>query len=192
MNTHIKKSERLETEHARKPGLDCYLLALKKAACIKALRARFGREWYLSMACPCFGLQSVTFKAGMWTIRPLETGLFQGSAEPVSGRLVCFYAHPCFFLILSTFREEELYAKDVLHLEPGTDGEAVGKRRRAIHLHVMVSEEERVLIQGRMAEAEIRNMGAYIRNGAGWLCTPCGFIPRAGARFPAKAVRQQS
>ena len=37
------------------------------------------------------------------------------------------------------------------------------KRRRPIHLHVMVSEEEQALIQQRMAEAGIRNMGAYIR-----------------------------
>ncbi len=37
------------------------------------------------------------------------------------------------------------------------------KRRRPIHLHVMVSEEERALIQERMAEAGIRNMGAYMR-----------------------------
>ena len=36
-------------------------------------------------------------------------------------------------------------------------------RRRPIHLHVMVSEEELVLIQERMAEAGIRNMGAYMR-----------------------------
>ena len=32
-----------------------------------------------------------------------------------------------------------------------------------IHLHVMVSEEELALIQERMAEAGIRNMGAYVR-----------------------------
>lgn len=37
------------------------------------------------------------------------------------------------------------------------------KRRRPIHLHVMVSEEELALIQERMAEAGIRNMSAYIR-----------------------------
>ena len=37
------------------------------------------------------------------------------------------------------------------------------KRRRPIHLHVMVSEEEQALIQDRMAEAGIRNMGAYVR-----------------------------
>ena len=37
------------------------------------------------------------------------------------------------------------------------------KRRRPIHLHVMVSEEELALIQERMAEAGIRNMGAYMR-----------------------------
>ena len=37
------------------------------------------------------------------------------------------------------------------------------KRRRPIHLHVMVSEEELALIRERMAEAGIRNMGAYMR-----------------------------
>lgn len=37
------------------------------------------------------------------------------------------------------------------------------QRQRAVHLHVMVSEEERALIQERMAEAGIRNMGAYMR-----------------------------
>ena len=37
------------------------------------------------------------------------------------------------------------------------------KRRRPIHLHVMVSEEEQALIQERMAKAGIRNMGAYVR-----------------------------
>ena len=37
------------------------------------------------------------------------------------------------------------------------------KRRRPIHLHVMVSEEELALIRERMAEAGIRNMGAYVR-----------------------------
>ena len=53
--------------------------------------------------------------------------------------------------------------RNTLHHEPGTDGKTVGKRRRAVHLHVMVSEEERALIQERMTEANIRNMGAYIR-----------------------------
>ena len=37
------------------------------------------------------------------------------------------------------------------------------KRRRPIHLHVMVSEEEQALIQQRMAEAGITNAGAYMR-----------------------------
>ena len=37
------------------------------------------------------------------------------------------------------------------------------KRRRPIHLHVMVSEEELAPIRERMAEAGIRNMSAYIR-----------------------------
>ena len=46
--------------------------------------------------------------------------------------------------------------------EPGTGGAVTKKRRRPIHLHVMVSEEEQALIRERMAEAGIRNMGAYI------------------------------
>ena len=37
------------------------------------------------------------------------------------------------------------------------------KRRRPVHLHVMVSEEELEQIRNRMAEAGIQNMGAYIR-----------------------------
>ena len=37
--------------------------------------------------------------------------------------------------------------------EPGTGGTMTKKRRRPIHLHVMVSEEEQALIQQRMAEA---------------------------------------
>ncbi|MEG2419998.1 MAG: plasmid mobilization relaxosome protein MobC [Oscillospiraceae bacterium] len=37
------------------------------------------------------------------------------------------------------------------------------KRQRPIHLHVMISEEEQAQIQERMAEAGIRNMGAYLR-----------------------------
>ena len=37
------------------------------------------------------------------------------------------------------------------------------KRRRPVHLHVMVSEEEQALIRERMDEAGIRNMGAYMR-----------------------------
>ena len=37
------------------------------------------------------------------------------------------------------------------------------KRRRPVHLHVMLSEAERDQIQERMAEAGIRNMSAYIR-----------------------------
>ena len=37
------------------------------------------------------------------------------------------------------------------------------ERRRPIHLHVMVSEAEQAAIQERMAEAGIRNMGAYMR-----------------------------
>ena len=37
------------------------------------------------------------------------------------------------------------------------------KRLRPIHLHVIVSEAEQALFQERMAEAGIRNMGAYMR-----------------------------
>lgn len=37
------------------------------------------------------------------------------------------------------------------------------KRRRNVHLNVMVTPEERELIQQRMYEAGISNMGAYMR-----------------------------
>ena len=37
------------------------------------------------------------------------------------------------------------------------------KRRRSVHLNVMVTPEERELIHERMAEAGIRNMGTYMR-----------------------------
>ena len=37
------------------------------------------------------------------------------------------------------------------------------KRRRPIHLHVMVYEEEQALIQQRMAESGISNMRAKMR-----------------------------
>ena len=37
------------------------------------------------------------------------------------------------------------------------------KRRRCVHLHVMVTPEEQTLIRERMAEAGISNMGAYMR-----------------------------
>ena len=37
------------------------------------------------------------------------------------------------------------------------------KRRRCVHLNVMVTPEEQKLIYERMAEAGIRNMGAYMR-----------------------------
>ena len=36
-------------------------------------------------------------------------------------------------------------------------------RRRPIHLHVMMSEEELAQLQERMAEAGVRNMGAFVR-----------------------------
>ena len=47
--------------------------------------------------------------------------------------------------------------------QSGTGGTMTKKRRRPINLHVMVSEEEQALIRERMAEAGIRNMGAYMR-----------------------------
>ena len=37
------------------------------------------------------------------------------------------------------------------------------KRKRPVHLHVMVSEDELAQIRKRMAEAGIQNMGAYVR-----------------------------
>lgn len=37
------------------------------------------------------------------------------------------------------------------------------KRRRCVHLNVMVTPEERELIYERMAEAGIQNMGVYMR-----------------------------
>ncbi len=37
------------------------------------------------------------------------------------------------------------------------------KRKRSVHLHVMVTPDELELIRGRMAEAGIRNAGAYMR-----------------------------
>ena len=37
------------------------------------------------------------------------------------------------------------------------------KRRRPVHLHVMLSEAERDQIQDRMDEAGVRNMSAYVR-----------------------------
>lgn len=37
------------------------------------------------------------------------------------------------------------------------------KRRRSVHLNVMVTPEEQALIRERMAEAGICNMGAYMR-----------------------------
>lgn len=37
------------------------------------------------------------------------------------------------------------------------------KRKRSVHLHVMVTPEELELIRSRMAEAGIRNAGAYMR-----------------------------
>ena len=46
--------------------------------------------------------------------------------------------------------------RDRYQPEPGTGGAVTKKRRRPIHLHVMVSEEELALIQERMAEAGIR------------------------------------
>ena len=37
------------------------------------------------------------------------------------------------------------------------------KRKRNVHLHVLVTPEELELIRGRMAEAGVTNTGAYIR-----------------------------
>lgn len=37
------------------------------------------------------------------------------------------------------------------------------KRRRSVHLHVMVTPEEKALITDRMTEAGISSMGAYMR-----------------------------
>ena len=45
------------------------------------------------------------------------------------------------------------------------------KRRRPVHLHVTVSEEEQALIREHMAQAGIRNMGAYMRRMA-----LCGYV----------------
>ena len=39
----------------------------------------------------------------------------------------------------------------------------IKKRRRSVHLHVMVTPEEQELIYERMAEAGIQNMGDYMR-----------------------------
>ena len=47
-----------------KSGADLLAFSPKKAVCIKALQARFGGGWYLSIAYPYFGLQSVTFEIG--------------------------------------------------------------------------------------------------------------------------------
>ncbi len=44
-----------------------------------------------------------------------------------------------------------------------TDSMDGKKRRRPIHLHIMVSEEEQEQIRKRMDEAGIRNLGAYMR-----------------------------
>ena len=47
--------------------------------------------------------------------------------------------------------------------QPGARGSLTNKRRRSVHLNVMVTPEERELIHARMTEAGIRNMGAYMR-----------------------------
>ena len=39
----------------------------------------------------------------------------------------------------------------------------IKKRRRSVHLHVMVTPEEQALIADCMTEAGISNMGAYMR-----------------------------
>ncbi len=40
------------------------------------------------------------------------------------------------------------------------------KRKRSVHLHVMVTPEEHELIRGRMDEAGVTNAGAYVRKQA--------------------------
>lgn len=47
--------------------------------------------------------------------------------------------------------------------EPGTGGTVSGKRLRDVPVCLWVSPEELEAIQGRMAEAGIRNMSAYLR-----------------------------
>jgi len=47
--------------------------------------------------------------------------------------------------------------------EPGTGTVSAYQRKRGIHLHVMVTEDELNAIRQRMAEAGITNTGAYIR-----------------------------
>lgn len=76
--------------------------------------------------------------------------------------------------------------------EPGAWGAATKKRRRCVHLHVMVTPEEQALIRERMAEAGISNMGGlYAENGFEWLCTPCWPLGHPGAGVPPAAERQQ-
>ena len=61
------------------------------------------------------------------------------------------------------------------------------KRRRPIHLHVMVSEAEQALIQERMAEAGIRNMGAYMRKMADRKSTRLNSSHIRRSRMPSSA-----
>lgn len=64
------------------------------------------------------------------------------------------------------------------------------KRRRPIHLHVMVSEEELALIRERMAEAGVRNLGAYVRKMASMaMCSMLTFRP-SGNWYRSSSVLQ--
>ena len=56
--------------------------------------------------------------------------------------------------------------------EPRTEGAVTKKRRRPIHLYVMMSAEERVLIRERMTEggAHPQHEGLYAENGPQWVC----------------------
>ena len=58
--------------------------------------------------------------------------------------------------------------------QSGTGGTMTKKRRRPIHLHVMVSEEEQALIRERMARGGHPKHGSlYAENGVEWVCAPC-------------------
>ena len=56
--------------------------------------------------------------------------------------------------------------------EPGA-GMLMEKRKRNVHLHVMVTPDDLTAIHERMAEADISNAGAYVRKMAlnGYICT---------------------
>lgn len=81
-------------------------------------------------------------------MRPRKTLIFQGSPGSVLGWGIQLYTPPLFLHYTFQFLKGGTMAK---------------KRRRNVHLNVMVTPEERELIQQRMDEAGIRNMGAYMR-----------------------------